>query len=378
MEAIPKLCVFAVLSLCFLAPTQSNNLLQNPNAEQGKESWTGFGAATVETTAEGFPCFVLRDGGHFMQDVSIPDDRAGQFVVLVGRGSSEAAADNSPMDQPWIVGYMLNSADPVADHYYAYLQGQTLHGTARTANEWTNLYGVFRIVPGTNRIRILLQQSRRENARPKSTTRFRDIGLYVFTTQQEAREFLVANKIADDRRIARLAEAGSQSVCAEVNAREISLLGVKTGMTVDDALALFPGSIRDPEVTSFLVPYKAAGSKGLLRLLIKPNKYLPGADDDGIVDCYLQALNGRVFEIRVSYRQPIWKNVDQFIESASKTMRLPAPSSWSALPATSQFSKYILCDGVEVKFYASPARQLSSSGNLITITDTLAAKASTP
>jgi hypothetical protein len=112
--------------------------------------------------------------------------------------------------------------------------------------------------------------------------------------------------------------------------------------------------------------------------LIKPNKYLPGADDDGIVDCYLQALNGRVFEIRVSYRQPIWKNVDQFIESASKTMRLPAPSSWSALPATSQFSKYILCDGVEVKFYASPARQLSSSGNLITITDTLAAKASTP
>src|SRR5688572_24506750 len=88
--------------------TQSQNLLQNPNADNGAQSWRGSGEVSVETTSENGPCFVVRNGGRFIQDIELPRDAAGQYAVLIGRGASERInADGAITDLPALYGYMM-------------------------------------------------------------------------------------------------------------------------------------------------------------------------------------------------------------------------------------------------------------------------------
>src|ERR1044072_1468729 len=79
----PLLCLAAVS-----AGAQTDNLLQNPKADLGAQHWRAFGQAAVEEV-NGERVFVVRNGGHFLQDVDLPQGAAGQYALLIGRGSSE-------------------------------------------------------------------------------------------------------------------------------------------------------------------------------------------------------------------------------------------------------------------------------------------------
>jgi len=175
-----------------LASGQSRNLLQNPNADLGPESWRSYGEATVEPTTGNNLCFVVRNGGYFLQDVQLPDGAEGQYAVLIGRGASERINDDRAITGlPYLYGYMMEQGASTGGKILAYLQGQRMLANTRVKNEWVDMWGIFQIPERTRRIRFFLNQaSRRGVPHNGSAARFDNLGLYLFATRVEAEAFV--------------------------------------------------------------------------------------------------------------------------------------------------------------------------------------------
>jgi hypothetical protein len=93
--------------------TQTNNLLQNPNADDGANSWRAYGDAMVEQTSEGNWRFIVRNQGCFLQDVTLPTGSIGKYALLIGRTSSERInVDGAITGLPYLYDYMMESANP--------------------------------------------------------------------------------------------------------------------------------------------------------------------------------------------------------------------------------------------------------------------------
>ena len=169
---------------------QTDNLLQNPKADLEAQHWRAFGQAAVEEV-NGDRHFVVRNGGYFLQDVTLPEGAAGQYAVLIGRGSSERInPDGAITGLPYLYGYMMAPGRPDGGRILAYLQGQQMLSSATLAGEWVKMWGVFKVPEGTGRIRFFLNQaSRRGVPHNGSAARFDDLGLYLFPTEGEAKSF---------------------------------------------------------------------------------------------------------------------------------------------------------------------------------------------
>jgi len=185
-----------LLSACVmgavLANAQSRNLLQNPNASLGTNSWMAFGEASVESTTGDNFCFVVRDGGYFLQDVLLPEDAAGQYVVLIGRGASERInEDGAITGLPYLYGYMMEHGPRRSEKILAYLQGQRMRASTNIRDEWVGMWGVFQVPEGTRKIRFFLNQALRQGVPHNgSAARFDDLGLYLFSSKHEAEAFV--------------------------------------------------------------------------------------------------------------------------------------------------------------------------------------------
>lgn len=164
------------------------NLLQNPNAELRSQFWQTYGQATVESCIGIDPCFVVRNHGYFIQDVAVPADAAGGYALFVGRGSSERVnADGAITGLPYLYGYMM---DETKKRVLAYLQGQNMLLFDVKKDEWRTLCGVFPVPQGTGTIRFFLDQAERKGVPQNgSAARFDDVGLYLFSTESDARAF---------------------------------------------------------------------------------------------------------------------------------------------------------------------------------------------
>lgn len=170
------------------------NLLKNPNADSQAQSWRTYGEAAVETCAADNPCFVVRNGGYFIQDVALPDDAVGQYALFIGRGASERINfDGAITGLPYLYGYMMPEVSPRGGQVLDYLQGQNMLAAPPRENEWVFMWGIFRIPKGTGAVRFFLNQAlRRGVPHNGSAARFDDVGLYLFPTEKEARSFLNA------------------------------------------------------------------------------------------------------------------------------------------------------------------------------------------
>lgn len=191
-KTFESLVLFVILVVAAVpAPAQSRNLLQNSNADVGAELWRAFGQATIEPAIGNNPGFVVRNGGYFLQDVTLPDDAAGQFVVLIGRGSSERInEDGAITGLPYLYGYMMEQATPRGGKVLAYLQGQQLLARTKTRDEWVTMSGVFQVPEKTTKIRFFLNQAERRGVPHNgSAARFDNLGLFLFKTEQEAQTF---------------------------------------------------------------------------------------------------------------------------------------------------------------------------------------------
>ena len=174
------------------ANAQTGNLLQNPNADLDAQHWQAWKEATVEDI-NGNKSFVVRNQGHFYQEVILPGGSVGQYAVFIGRGSSERInADGAITGLPYLYGYMLDPADEVGGkNIKAYLQGQRMLCSARVADEWVIMWGIFKVPEGTGRIGFFLNQAERRGVPQNgSAARFDDLGLYLFTTPEEAKAFV--------------------------------------------------------------------------------------------------------------------------------------------------------------------------------------------
>lgn len=171
---------------------QSRNLLQNPNADLESQSWRDTGKATIEMMADGNTAFVVREGGSFFQDVILPSDAAGQYAVMIGRGSSERIHPGGAITGlPYLYGYMMERADPNGGRILQYLQGQRMLAATKVIDEWVDMWGIFQVPQGTKKIRFFLNQALAKGAPDNgSAARFDNLGLYLFSTKQDAQAFV--------------------------------------------------------------------------------------------------------------------------------------------------------------------------------------------
>jgi hypothetical protein len=190
--ALTLVLINVLAATAIVANAQSRNLLQNPNANVGAELWRAFGQATIEPSIGNNPCFVVRNGGYFIQDVTLPENAMGQFVAFVGRGSSERINDDGAItDLPYLYGYMLESGTPQGAKVLDYLQGQQMLASTNVRDEWVNMSGVFQVPEKATRIRFFLSQAlRRGVPHNGSAARFDNLGLYLFKTEADARAFV--------------------------------------------------------------------------------------------------------------------------------------------------------------------------------------------
>jgi hypothetical protein len=192
---------YAELLLWFLLTTsltdaQSNNLLQNPSADDGANHWKAFGEAVVAQTPENGSHFMVRNKGSFQQDVTLSEDAFRKFALLIGRVSSERInGDGAITGLPYIYGYMMDGVNFGGGRILSYLQGQQMLCGARRENEWVMAWGIFQIPDGTGAIRFFLNQAERKDVPQNgSAARFDNLGLYLFDTEKEANDFVKAFK----------------------------------------------------------------------------------------------------------------------------------------------------------------------------------------
>jgi hypothetical protein len=181
-----------ILTLAINAHSQTDNLLHNSNADEGINHWRGYGNAIVEETADGRLCFVIRNGGYFLQDAVLPEGSVGKYAVLIGRAASERInPDGAITGLPNLYGYMLEKASLQGGIIKAYLQTGDMLCRANRENEWVTVWGIFQVPPETGAIRFFLNQALRKGVPHNgSAARFDDLGLYLFDTEKEANAFV--------------------------------------------------------------------------------------------------------------------------------------------------------------------------------------------
>ena len=170
------------------------NLLKNPNADLKSQSWRSHGEAAVEPCLADNSCFVVRNGGYFLQDVALPEGAAGQYALLIGRGASERInADGAITGLPYLHGYMMLAG--TNGRILEYLQGQNMLTSPSHKNQWVTMSGIFPVPEGAKTIRFFLNQALRNGVPHNgSAARFDDLGLYLFATEAEARSFVNARQ----------------------------------------------------------------------------------------------------------------------------------------------------------------------------------------
>lgn len=165
------------------------NLLPNPNATRGVKSWQTKGEATIEERSPGNPCFVVRHNGMFWQDAPIPVATTNQHALLIGRVSSERInADGDITGLPYLYGCLVDAKDD--HHFHGYLQGDTMRCATTNKNEWTPVWGIFKMTNHTASIRFFLQQASGHDAQTGTAARFDDLGVFLFDAEADANAFV--------------------------------------------------------------------------------------------------------------------------------------------------------------------------------------------
>jgi len=194
---MPKKRLLTLLTVLIFAATeasaQTKNLLQNFSGDLETQHWRAFGQATVENE-NGDHSFVVRNGGYFVQDVILPDDAAGKFALLIGHGASDRInSDGAITGLPYLYGYMMVRGGPDDGRILSYLQHASLRGSAKLAGEWVTMKGIAQVPEGTGTIRFFLKQALQQGVPHNgSAARFDDLGLFLFTTEAEAKAFAAA------------------------------------------------------------------------------------------------------------------------------------------------------------------------------------------
>jgi hypothetical protein len=138
--------------------------------------------------------------------------------------------------------------------------------------------------------------------------------------------------------------------CALTLAQAPDLRGLKLGMTVEQMLALFPGSREDNEIRTVLS--RPANPFGVTNLIIRPEKYSSKSKFAGIRQINIAFLDGRLSNLYAGYNGPEWKHVDEFVTKFAEGTRLPAADAWEAYVGMDTQLKTLKCKEFEISIFA--------------------------
>lgn len=197
---IKKYFFIFIISLSFflllytLVNAQSINMLNGPYAEENTDQWIAFGDALIEKV-NGNPCFTIRDGGYFIQDITLTDNDVGKYALLVGIVSSDHIdSDGKITGLPYLYAYMMNKGnlENIDDiNINEYLLVTDMLYTPFDENEWIVIWDIFSVPKDTGTIRLFLKQAEQQGA-PHNGSRalFDDLGIYLFTSFNDAEAFV--------------------------------------------------------------------------------------------------------------------------------------------------------------------------------------------
>ncbi|MGH9971262.1 MAG: hypothetical protein ACREBG_26190 [Pyrinomonadaceae bacterium] len=358
--------ILIIFAASTLASAQHENLLRNPSGEENAQHWRAFGNATVEKCGDSGSCFVLRDGGYFIQDAVVPEDAVGRYALLIGRARSERTnTARSITGRPALYGYMMNAGDSSGGRIYAYLSGQQMSPKNSSGSNWIHLCGIFRVQPGTRRISFFLRQALQKGIpHDGSPTNFDDLGLYIFPTEQDGLTYVAQRTLtvplASGKRPDRISE------CLFQRASIPPLHGIQLGMSLEEILSLFPGAAGQPNVQRALERSKSSDTPGVTRILVENTTNNPDLSE--VRQLFFMFRNKQLFSFRVLSSSPQWESVDKFIENRGHLLNFVGVNGWNSVAGNPRSSKYLICDSVEIRFYAAPPG--SANHSYISLTDT--------
>lgn len=162
--------------------------------------------------------------------------------------------------------------------------------------------------------------------------------------------------------------AQEKTVCSLSVAQVPGIGGFRLGMTVEEVLALFPGSKEDPELRSRLS--QPASPLGVSGFTIRPSKYQSKDKFAGISQITFNFLDGRVYTFSIGYNGPEWPNVDKFVSKVIEGTDLPPVEAWEPYPGMDQL-KFLTCTDFEIRVFAG-----GQGGNLnyVLMSDLVAAR----
>ncbi|MDH4196840.1 MAG: WD40 repeat domain-containing protein [Candidatus Aminicenantes bacterium] len=163
------------------------NLVVNPAANQGLNSWSAEGEVTVEQEEDGNFVYTIRYSGTLSQDVPV-GEAAGRAVLVVARTASERIEeDGDQTGLPYLYGQVMGG--PGGRRVLLYLQESTLTHPDREVGTWGTVWGVFEVPAEADFVRLVLSQSDGRRAQNGSAAWFDDVGVFVFDSRDEALAF---------------------------------------------------------------------------------------------------------------------------------------------------------------------------------------------
>lgn len=138
--------------------------------------------------------------------------------------------------------------------------------------------------------------------------------------------------------------------CTLKMAEAPAIKGLKLGMTVEQILALFPGSKQDSQLTTSLST--STGRFGNSTFVITPSKYGSAANYKEVSGLNFSMLDGHISNFTINYSGPQWENVDQFIEKFNQGKNLPSSDHWEPYAGMETQMKTLTCDGFSIRIFA--------------------------
>jgi hypothetical protein len=141
-----------------------------------------------------------------------------------------------------------------------------------------------------------------------------------------------------------------QATCDLSLAQAPAINSLKLGMTVEEVLALFPGSMDDVEVrTNLSAP---PSPLGVSSLVIRPAKFQSKGQFTGINQITFTLLDGRSSSFSIGYNGPEYSHVDKFVSRFIKATDLPAIDQWEAYVGMDTQIKTLKCTDFEIRVFA--------------------------
>jgi hypothetical protein len=167
------------------SPSQiSDNLLQNPSAEEGESYWLFNGQAGVEEYELGNNVFyTIQDLNNvkITQEVNFGLNNYNKYVLLIANTHVDLVHEGSITGRPYLWGQQINSSTGLTEFYM-----QNMISFA-DANTWQIISGIFQIRQNVDKIHLQLSQGSQVGDDPfGAKALYDDIEIIIFDTEAEA------------------------------------------------------------------------------------------------------------------------------------------------------------------------------------------------